>query len=275
VQAQQRWTPPAGVLGALVAEAEARARALRPALAELRERAGSQPATPAFAAALRGATVALLCEIKRRSPSRGAINPGLALTDHARAYVRGGAAALSIHTEESRFGGAAADLPLAASAVHVPLLRKDFLVSPDQLLEARALGASAALLIARALPPGRLADLHTAALELGLETLVEVRDERELVTAIDIGAAVIGVNSRDLETLTLDAAVGDRLLPLVPADRVAVWESGVQGRADVERAARAGADAVLVGSSISAAGDPEAAVAALAGVGASGGRVAA
>jgi indole-3-glycerol phosphate synthase len=263
------------VLGALVVEAEARARALRPTLAELRERVGSQPTPPAFAAALRGASVALLCEIKRRSPSRGTINPGLALADHARAYARGGAAALSILTEESRFGGAAGDLPLAAAAVRVPLLRKDFLVSRDQLLEARALGASAALLIARALPPSRLADLHGAAQELGLETLVEVRGEEELATAIDIGAAVIGVNNRDLETLTMDPGVGDRLLPLVPAGCIAVWESGVQCRADVERASRAGADAVLVGSSISAASDPEAAVAALAGVTASGGRVAA
>jgi indole-3-glycerol phosphate synthase len=223
-------------------------------------------APPSFADALRREHVAVIAEVKRRSPSKGAIAPGLAADVQARAYASGGAAALSILTEPDRFGGDIGDLDAARAAVQVPLLRKDFIVDEIQLLEAAAHGASAALLIARALPRERLRELARHARRLRLEPLVEIRDEAELEAALAAGANVIGVNNRNLETLVIDSATGDRLLPLIPASCIAVWESGVQSADDVRRAAAAGADAVLVGSSVSAAGDPAAAVRALVGV---------
>ena len=265
-----------GVLGELVEAATRRAEALLPRMAELERRAGESSSVPGLAAALRRPSVAVIAEIKRRSPSRGDIAPGLSAAEQAAAYAAGGAAALSILTEPVRFGGADADLRAARLATRVPLLKKDFHVAPAQVLEARALGASALLLIARAVSPAALRELASLAHEVGLETLVEIRDERELDAALDAGATVIGVNNRDLETLAIDLATGEALVPRIPADRPAVFESGVLGPAEVERAARAGADAVLVGSSVSAAADPAAAVRALTGVPRTGrGRVAA
>jgi len=163
------------------------------------------------------------------------------------------------------------DLAAVRHAVELPVLRKDFHVYPVQLLEAKAAGASAALLIVRALSPDQLVRMAAAAARLELECLVEVRDTEELDRALAIGAAVIGVNSRNLETLVVDPAAADKLIGQVPSSVLAVSESGVAGRADVERAARAGADAVLVGSAVSAAAHPAAAVSALVGV-ARGGR---
>lgn len=266
MQALHRWTPPAGVLGTLVDESRARAARLVARAAELDAQAAAAPRRPSFTAALRRADVALVAELKRRSPSKGDLAPGLPLVERAESYVRSGAAALSVLTQESHFGGTPEDLARAAAAVAVPLLRKDFIVDPLQLLEARALGASAALLIARALHPDELVRLAHVAREAGLETLVEIRDERELETALAAGADVIGVNNRNLETLAIDAAVSERLLPLVPPDRPAIYESGVRSRTDVEHAAACGADAVLVGSALSAAGDGEGAARALTGV---------
>ena len=148
----------------------------------------------------------------------------------------------------------------------MPLLKKDFHIHPIQLVEARALGASAVLLIARALDPRLLADLVKEASSLGLEALIEIRSRAELECAESTDAPAIGVNSRDLETLAVDFGVTEQLLPLIPSGRVAIAESGVSTRADVERAAAFGADAVLVGSAVSAAADPAAAVRALTGV---------
>ncbi len=182
------------------------------------------------------------------------------------AYVAGGAAALSVLTEPSRFGGSLEDLRQARAATVVPLLRKDFITAPIQLLEARACGASAVLLIARALPAGLLRSLAAEARALGLESLIEVRDETEVATALEVTGALIGVNNRDLETLIIEEEVTERLIPLIPPDRVAVYESGVRAREDVLRAAALGADAVLVGSVLSGAPDGRAAVAALVGV---------
>ena len=254
------------MLGALVAESRERASRLVARADELDDLAAAAPRRASFASALRRADVALVAEIKRRSPSKGDLAPGLSVSDRAERYVRSGAAALSILTQESHFGGTPEDLERAAAAVVVPLLRKDFIVDRLQLVEARALGASAALLIARALRPDELVTLAAAAREVGLEILVEVRDERELATALEAGADVVGVNNRNLETLAIDAAVSERLLPLVPNDRPAIYESGVRGRADVEHAAACGADAVLVGSMLSASGDGEEAARALTGV---------
>ena len=255
-----------GPLGRLSAAAAARAQDLEKGSADLRARAKDAPSGPSFAAALRRTDVAVIAEVKRRSPSKGVINAGLDATEQACAYARGGAAALSILTEPTEFGGSVQDLMDARAATSLPTLKKDFHVHPVQVLEARAAGASAILLIARALPPDDLTAMADQASELGVEVLVEVRSEEELERALAVRHAVIGVNSRDLETLVIDSAVTARLIPLIPADRVAVAESGVSARYDVERAAVVGADAVLVGSTVSAASDPTAAVAALTGV---------
>ncbi len=264
-----RWVPPTGPLGELTESSAARARLVEAdagALAALRERAALAPTPPAFAQALRGEMVRVIAELKRRSPSKGAINEGLQAPARGAEYERGGAAALSVLTEPSRFGGALEDLTAARAAVRLPLLRKDFISTEVQLLEARAAGASAVLLIARALPAARLLELAAQAHAIGLECLVETRSEAELVTALAVPGAVVGVNNRDLETLAIDDAIGARLLPLVPAERVAIYESGVRGVTEVERAAAAGADAVLVGSVLSAAPDGAGAVRALCGV---------
>jgi indole-3-glycerol phosphate synthase len=266
VQASPVWTPPTGTLGQIVSEAHARVAALRTDEATLRRQAASAPTAPAFADALRGPNVTVIAEVKRRSPSKGWINPDISAADQARAYAGGGAVAISVLTEPQHFGGSTDDLMSVRGAVAIPVLKKDFHVHPIQLMEARALGASAALLIARALSPETLREMMEAARSLRLETLVEVRDADELARALDLGAEVVGINNRNLETLLIDPATAERLLQLIPPSVIAVAESGVSGRYDVERVAACGADAVLVGSAISAAGDPAAAVRSLADV---------
>jgi indole-3-glycerol phosphate synthase len=263
VQANLLWTPPTGTLGRIAAEAAARAETLRREAEGWRARAAAAPPAPSFRAALRRPTVAVIAEVKRRSPSKGTINPGLDAVAQASAYEAGGAAAISVLTEPVHFGGAPEDLVAVRAAVRIPILKKDFHVDAIQLYEARALGASAALLIARALPPATLREFVRLADDIGLETLVEIRDARELDAALNAGATVIGVNNRDLETLEIDATTAAQLIPSIPATLVAVAESGMRERADVARAAAAGADAVLVGSAISASADPQAAVAQL------------
>lgn len=224
------------------------------------------PPAISFVTALRGGEVAVIAELKRRSPSRGDIQPSMIASVHAREYEDGGASALSILTEPSEFGGSLSDLDSVSRQTRLPLLRKDFLVDPAQIFEARIHGASAVLLIARALEPGRLEALAEAAAEAGLDVLIEVRNTAELGRALAIRGAVIGVNNRDLETLRIDPLTSQRLIPLIPFDRIAVAESGMADRGDVEQAARCGADAVLVGSSLSAAAVPSEAVRALTGV---------
>ncbi len=266
-QASLRWTAPLGPLGELTAGSEARARSALAdgrRIAQLEALAASRGPAPAFAGALRGPTVRVIAELKRRSPSKGVINDAIDAPVRAAAYVAGGAAALSVLTEPTRFGGSLDDLEAVRAAVDVPLLRKDFITHEVQLLEARAAGAAAVLLIARALAPDRLRELASAAATRALECLVEVRTAAELEVALSVPGAVVGVNNRNLETLEIDDAVGRRLLPQVPPDRIAVYESGVASVADVERAAAAGADAVLVGSVLSSAPDGAAAVRALA-----------
>jgi indole-3-glycerol phosphate synthase len=266
VQASSVWTAPTGTLGRIVAEARERAQALVPRESEIARAAADVPTAPGFAAALRGPDVRVIAEVKRRSPSKGWINAGISAVDQARAYAVGGAAAISVLTEPVHFGGSNDDLLAIRAATEVPVLKKDFHVHPVQLVEARALGASAALLIARALPPDDLARMMDVARQIGLETLVEVRDEEELQRALGAGAAVIGINNRNLETLEIDSTTAERLLGGIPESVVAIAESGVGARADVERVARRGANAVLVGSAVSAAGNPAEMVAALSGV---------
>jgi indole-3-glycerol phosphate synthase len=209
-----------------------------------------------LAQALRGSHVAVIAEVKRQSPSKGVINAGLSAVDQARAYAAGGAAVISVLTEPNHFAGSIDDLVAVAAAVNIPALKKDFHIDPIQLTEARANGATAALLIVRALSPEALEQMLARARSLELETLVEVRDEHELRLALDLGATLIGINNRDLETLVIDPTTSERLLPLIPPSIIAVAESGMSSRADVERVAALGADAVLVGSSISASADP-------------------
>jgi indole-3-glycerol phosphate synthase len=220
---------------------------------------------PSLAGALSGkSVVSVIAELKRRSPSNGPLNPLLQATERATEYVAGGAAALSILTEPTEFGGSLQDLSEVRHAVAVPLLRKDFHVDESQVWEGRVAGASAILLIARALEPARLEALCGVVIEAALEPLVEVRSEPELEAAIRLGVTLIGVNARNLETLEIDPTVLDVLLPRIPVGRIAIAESGVRSAADVARAAGCGADAVLVGSALSAAVDGAGAVRALA-----------
>jgi indole-3-glycerol phosphate synthase len=256
VQAFLRWTPPGGTLGTICEEAEARAKLLEARAAELERAAELARSAPSLQSALRSDDVRLIAEVKRRSPSRGDIAPRLDAPSQARAYVAGGAAAISVLTEPNHFGGSVQDLTAVRAAVTVPALKKDFHVRPIQLVEAKALCASAALLIARALSPDRLQEMARVARTLNLEVLVEIRDEAELERALECGATMIGVNNRNLETLVIDPATAERLIPKIPSGLVAIAESGVRTRTDVERYARCGADAVLVGSSISGAADP-------------------
>jgi len=208
----------------------------------------------------------VIAEVKRSSPSKGVINPTLDVPRQVVAYQAGGAAAISVLTEPTRFGGSNEDLSVARSAVRIPILRKDFHVETVQIVEARSIGASAALVIARAVPPARLKELMAAGNDAGIEILVEVRDERELDLALSFGARLIGVNNRNLETLEIDLETSLRLLPLIPRDVVAIAESGVRSATDVEQLARAGADAVLVGTELSTSSDPEAVVRSLIGI---------
>ena len=209
--------------------------------------------------------VSVIAEVKRRSPSKGELAEIAEPAVLAEAYARGGAAAISVLTEERRFGGSLADLRAVRAAVDVPLLRKDFIVTPYQLLEARTAGADLALLIVAALDDATLRGLHDEARELGLTVLVEVHDEAETERAVDLGAELIGVNARNLRTLDVDPGTFGRLAPLVPDDRVLVAESGIAGPDDVARFADQGARVVLVGEALVRHGDPEAAVRAMAG----------
>lgn len=214
----------------------------------------------------RGAGSSVIAEVKRKSPSKGELADIPDPAALAKEYAAGGAAAISVLTEQRRFGGSLDDLRAVRAAVDTPLLRKDFIVTEYQLLEARAAGADLALLMASCLPDDRLDRLHDFARELGLTVLLEVHDEAETERAIDLGAELIGVNARNLKTLEVDAATFGRLAPLVPGDRVLVAESGITGSADVQRFVDEGARAVLVGEALVKDGAPRDAVAAMTGL---------
>ena len=211
----------------------------------------------------RTGTVNIIAECKRRSPSRGVLAPAYDPVAQAISYSRGGAAAISVLTEPSFFDGALDHLMAVRAAVDVPLLRKDFIVDEYQLLEARVAGADAVLLIVSALAPHALAQLHAAAHALGFAVLVEVHDEQELAIALDAGAAIIGVNNRNLRTLAVDTTVSERLGHRMPAHVAAVSESGLAGADDVRRLRAAGYAAFLVGERLMTSADPEATLRAL------------
>lgn len=226
----------------------------------LLSRAQARPPARGFVAALRERTPALIAEIKRASPSAGSIADGADPISQAVAYADAGAAAISVLTEPRHFHGSLSDLEAARVSVQVPLLRKDFLVHPAQVIEARAHGADAVLLVTAALTDDEIAAMLAIAGDLGMGVLVETHAADELERAIASGAEVIGVNARDLETLEVDLAGALTLLQHVPGDRVAVFESGVRSPADVEAAVDAGASAILVGETLMRAADPRAAV---------------
>jgi indole-3-glycerol phosphate synthase len=237
------------------------ARASEP-LDAIRDRALQVPVPGDFHAALAAPGVSVIAEVKRASPSRGDLAPGIDAVDQARSYAAGGAAAISVLTEPDRFKGTLADLR-AVAELGVPALRKDFTVDAYQVWEARANGASAVLLIVAALDDDALAALHLEAAEAGVAVLVEVHDEHELERAAAIDARIIGVNARDLRTFEVDRDAFARLRPGMPDGVIAVAESGIRGPDDVLAAGRQGADAVLVGESLVTADDPTAATSAL------------
>ncbi|GIU96743.1 MAG: indole-3-glycerol phosphate synthase [Actinomycetota bacterium] len=256
-----------GFLTEVVAERRA-ALAERPLdAAALARAAAERGPTRDLAGALRARRPALIAEVKRASPSAGAIAPGDDPVARARAYEVGGAAAVSVLTEERYFGGSLEDLRAVAEAVGLPVLRKDVLVDPTEVLEARAAGADAVLVIAAAVDDARLADLLAAADEQELGVLLEAHGDEDLDRALATPARVIGVNARDLETLEVDLAAALARLRRIPADRIGVLESGVRDRSDVQAALEAGAAALLVGEALMRAPDPAAAVRRLLGAG--------
>jgi indole-3-glycerol phosphate synthase len=229
----------------------------------LRTRAIEAPPARDFAAALRHAdgTLAVIGELKRRSPSKGDLAPDLDPAPTAKAYEAGGASALSVLTDQQFFGGTVADLDAARDATSLPVLRKDFTIDEIQIYEARAIGADAVLLICAAIPDDALlADLHALARELGLAALVEAHDAAEIDRALAAGAQIVGVNSRDLGSFREDLSVGASLRSRIPSSLTAVAESAIRSADDARRMADTGFDAVLVGEALVRADDPTALV---------------
>jgi indole-3-glycerol phosphate synthase len=236
---------------ALLQESEARGTLRRAAL----------DASPArdFASALRRADgrLAVVAEIKRRSPSKGDLAPGLDPAVVAKAYETGGAAALSVLTDRPFFGGSVDDLQGARAAVEIPALRKDFIIDETQVYESRAIGADAVLLIVAAFSDdGLLTGLRELAEEVGIVALVEAHDDAELDRALAAGAPIVGVNARDLGTFGEDLGLSERLADRIPGEVTAVAESAIRAPADAERMAEAGYDAVLVGEALVRSDDP-------------------
>jgi indole-3-glycerol phosphate synthase len=234
--------------------------------ADLVDAVRSLPAPRDPMPAFRSPGLSVIAEVKRRSPSKGELADIPDPAALATAYAAGGADAISVLTEQRRFGGSLDDLRVVRSAVSTPVLRKDFIVTGYQLLEARAAGADLVLLIVAALGGSQLRELHEQARSLGLTVLTEVHDEDEIARAVDVGAQLVGVNARNLKTLEVDPDTFGRLAPLLPAGVVTVAESGISGPSDAARYAGEGADVVLVGEALVRDGDPTAAVAAMKGV---------
>jgi indole-3-glycerol phosphate synthase len=202
--------------------------------------------------------LSLIAEFKRRSPSSGEIQPGADVASWVAAYERGGAAAISVLTEEGHFGGSLDDLRTARATCSLPILRKDFIVDPYQVYEAAAHGADAILLIVRALEDAALFELQRQARALDLDCLVEVHDSDQLERALELDAEVIGINNRDLDQGTVDVSTTYELMPDVPAGKTVVAESGISDPAELDELERVGVDAVLIGEALMRAGDPEA-----------------
>lgn len=198
----------------------------------------------------------VIAEVKRSSPSKGNLAPISDPAALAEKYQEAGAAAVSVLTEQRRFGGSLADLDAVRSRIEIPVLRKDFMVDEYQFLEARAHGADIVLLIVAALSKSQLKDFYDLATELGMASLVEVHTRSELESAMEISPRIVGVNSRNLKTLEVSASVFEELIPTIPSSVIRVAESGISTRADVAQAQKAGATAILVGESLVKSGDP-------------------
>ncbi len=222
-----------------------------------------QSAAPRFRNALRGPGIGVIAEFKRRSPSAGTLREGAEVPKIVAAYARGGAVALSVLTEGPNFGGSLEDLRAARAACELPILRKDFIVDPYQLHEARAAGADAVLLIVAALSSAELESLHEHALAIGLEVLVEVHDGEELESALAHGAEIIGINNRDLRDFSVDMERTAQLMSRMPASVTVISESGISTPEQLERLQGAGVHAVLVGETLMRSADPAAALEAL------------
>jgi indole-3-glycerol phosphate synthase len=240
---------------------EDRKRATPQPVLEAQADAGAGPGR--FHEALARPGIGVIAEFKRRSPSAGELRAGADVQETARAYEQAGASAMSVLTEEANFDGSLADLRAARAACSLPILRKDFVVDPYQLYEARAAGADAVLLIVAALNDADLASLHQQARSLGLDVLVEVHDGEELARAAAIGAQIVGVNNRDLRDFSVDVGRTARLLAQAPPDVLVVSESGIATCEQVQELERQGVAAVLVGETLMRAADPGAALAAL------------
>lgn len=252
-------------LASILAETRRRVAHLEGRSGELAERARRAPPARPFAAAS-GKAVGVVAEIKRRSPSKGAIRADLDPVQYATAYERGGAVAVSVLTEERHFGGSIEDLTRVAAGVRIPALLKDFIIHEAQVLEARTAGASAVLLIVRILERHQLRDLAAAIREWNMTPLIEVHALNELDAAFAAEPEVLGINARDLDTLAMNSAAAEDIMRRIPPNVTLVAESGVENRQDVERLAAAGADLILVGTSVARQDDPENAVRALTGV---------
>jgi indole-3-glycerol phosphate synthase len=227
-------------------------------LSDLESRLEGRGEDRPFMEALVRPGLSLIAEFKRRSPSAGEIASGASVEQSVQAYERGGAAALSVLTDEVHFAGSLDDLRAARESCDLPILRKDFVVDPYQLYEAAVSGADAVLLIVRAMDDDQLADLHAVALALDLDALVEVHDDLELQRALQLDAAVIGINNRDLDTQVVDVGTTFELMPDVPAGKTVVAESGITDPAELEELDRVGVDAVLIGEALLRAPDLEA-----------------
>jgi indole-3-glycerol phosphate synthase len=229
-------------------------------LSELEREAGAQPEGRPFAEALARPGTSLIAEHKRRSPSAGTIREGAACADVVRAYERGGAAAISVLTEEAHFGGSLADLREARATTALPILRKDFTIDPYQLYEAKAVGADAVLLVVGSVEPHELGALYREAHALDLDAIVEVSREDELEVALEADVDVLGINNRNLEDFSVDIQRTFDLLADVPAGKVVVSESGIRSREQIDELEQVGVDAILIGELLMRAPDPEAAV---------------
>lgn len=246
-----------GILASIVAMKREELVALRGRTRELERAAADAPPTRDFAEALgAGPTVSLIAECKRRSPGAGTIRPDLDPAGLAASYEAAGARALSVLTDRDYFGGALEDLASARARTALPVLRKDFTLDPLHVLEARAGGADAVLLIVRILGDGELRDLLTLAEGMGMAVLVEAHDAREVGRALEAGARIVGINNRDLATFTTSLDTTLRLLDAVPPEVTVVSESGIRSPEDVALLAGAGADAILVGETLLRAPDP-------------------
>jgi len=252
-------------LADILAAHRVRADADGRALSDLVEQAASTPPPRDFVGALRVDGLSCIAEIKRRSPSKGDLDPGLQADLVAKDYVAGGAACLSVLTDVDFFGGSVADLAAAREASGLPVLRKDFTVQPADVADARLIGADAVLLIAAALSDDELRACASLADQLSLAALVEVHDEEELARALDAGAGLVGVNQRDLRTFQVDHERACALAARIPSGVVAVAESGIRDADDARRLADAGYDAVLVGETLMRAADRPAQLRALIG----------